>query len=65
MAFRYTMEELGDEKSPKYLTDLKLIRSLIVERQQSTTNVYSPLNKRLNQLYKKVNSLIQRGRKNI
>ena len=54
MKFRFTINELQNEKHPDYMSDLKLIRALIVERQSAVANVYAPLNERLKKLYNKV-----------
>lgn len=51
MKFRYTLDELQNEKSDKYMSDLKLLRSIVVERQQDCTNSYAPLYQRLQKLY--------------
>lgn len=46
MRFRWTMEELkATEGSREKMLDF--IRAIVVERQSTTTNVYSPLSKTL------------------
>jgi len=46
--FRYTVKEL------ETYTDYNMLKSIIVERQSTCTNVYSPLYKRLTKLYSKL-----------
>lgn len=46
--FRYTIKELEE------WSDYEFLKRVVLDRQESTTNVYSPLNKRLNELYKKL-----------
>lgn len=53
MPFRYTIKELTE------LSDYEMLRRIVIDRQESTTNVYSPLNQRLNQLHRK----LERGEK--
>jgi hypothetical protein len=48
MRFRWTIKEL-DEAS-----DDKILKSLVVERQSTCTNIYSPLYKRLQSIYNKL-----------
>lgn len=48
MKFRYTMKELEE------WTDYEMLMRVVSDRQDSTTNVYSPLNKRLDELYVKL-----------
>jgi hypothetical protein len=43
--FRYTIKELEE------FSDEKMLACIIADRQEKTTNIYSPLNKRLNKLY--------------
>jgi hypothetical protein len=46
--FRYTIKELEEK------TDYEMLRAIVVERQSTTTNMYSPLSKRLQQLHNKL-----------
>jgi hypothetical protein len=46
--FRYTIKELEEK------TDYEMLRCIVVERQSTTTNIYSPLSKRLQQLHSKL-----------
>ena len=48
MVYRYTMKELTE------WSDYELLKRIIQDRQESTTNVYSPLNQRLNELHRKL-----------
>ena len=50
MVFRYKMKEL------KEWSDYEMLKRIILDRQSTTTNVYSPLNKRLYNLYKKLDN---------
>ncbi len=57
--FRWTIKEL------KELTDLEILRGVLIERRESCTSVYSPLYKRLTSLYNKVDKAIYHSRKTI
>jgi len=57
--FRWTIKELQE------YSDLEIIRGVLVERQETLTNMYSPLSKKLKELYSKVDIKIKKGRKNI
>jgi len=46
--FRYTIKELEE------WTDYEMLMRVVQDRQETTTNPYSPLNKRLNTLYNKL-----------
>jgi len=46
--FRYTIKELKEK------TDYEMLRCIVVERQSTCTNIYSPLYKRLSQLLNKL-----------
>ena len=48
--FRYTIKELEE------FSDYKMLRAVVLDRQDSCTNVYSPLYKRLGELYNKLKS---------
>ncbi len=48
MVYRYTMKELTE------WSDYELLKRIIQDRQESTTNVYSPLNQRLNKIHRKL-----------
>lgn len=48
--FRYTIKDL------KEFSDYKLLAAIVIDRQSSCTNIYSPLYQRLDQLYKKLNN---------
>jgi len=50
--FRWTIKEL------KELSDLQIIRGVLVERRESCTNIHSPLYKKLTELYAKVDCAI-------
>lgn len=54
MRYRFTIKELQDKNSPDYLSDAKMLRALVIERQQTCTNVNAPLYQRLQQLYNKL-----------
>jgi len=54
MKYRFTIKELQDKNSPDYLSDAKMLRALVIERQQTCTNVHAPLYQRLQQLYNKL-----------
>ena len=58
MRFRWTMKDLNES------TDNEILRSLIAERQSTCTNVYSPLSKRLAELYGKIDKNVQADIKN-
>jgi hypothetical protein len=45
---RYTIKELEE------WTDYRMLKMLIQDRSQSTKNMYSPLNQRLNRLHAKL-----------
>ena len=47
--FRYTTKELQE------FSDYKLLAAIVLDRQNSCTNPYSPLYERLNRLYHKLN----------
>jgi hypothetical protein len=49
MTHRYTIKEL------KELSDYEMLSWVVFDRQETTTNVYSPLNKRLEELRNKLN----------
>jgi flagellar hook-associated protein FlgK len=53
MRFRWTKKELEEA------SDDKILRSLVVERQSTCTNIYSPLYKRLQSIYNKLDKKIQ------
>ena len=57
--FRWTIKELQE------YSDLEIIRGVLVERQETLTNMYSTLSKKLKELYSKVDIKIKKGRKNI
>lgn len=59
MKYRFTIKELQDKTSPDYLSDAKMLRALVIERQQSCTNVHAPLYQRLQQLYNKLSKEIE------
>ena len=46
--FRYTIKQLEE------FSDYEMLRCIVLDRQDSITNVYSPLNKRLERLYYKL-----------
>ena len=46
--FRYTIKELGE------FSDYEMLRCIVLDRRDTTKNNYSPLNKRLGQLYDKL-----------
>ena len=46
--FRYTIKELND------FSDYEMLRCIVLDRRDTTTNNYSPLNKRLSELYSKL-----------
>lgn len=48
--FRYTKKELRE------FSDYKLLAAVVLDRQSTCTNRYSPLYKRLQQLYTKLNN---------
>jgi hypothetical protein len=52
MRFRWTIDELNAA------SDMLILRSLVVERKSNLTNVYSPLAKRLDKLYAKLDGQI-------
>jgi hypothetical protein len=54
MRFRWTIKEL-DEAS-----DDKILKSLVVERQSTCTNIYSPFYKRLQSIYNKLDKKVNR-----
>lgn len=56
MRFRFTIKELQDKNSPEYLSDAKMLRTLVIERQRTCTNVYAPLYQRLQALYIKLSA---------
>ena len=56
MRFRWTIKEL-EEKS-----DLEILRGVLSERRSDCTNVYSPLSKKLGELYSKIDRLIKSGK---
>jgi hypothetical protein len=64
MKFRWTINELENQKSPVYKNDLEVLRGLITER-TSELNPYCPLSKRLNLIYKKINERISKGKRSI
>lgn len=53
MKFRWTIKEL------KEFSDLEMLRSLVAER-KSTLHSYSPLTKRLEELYEKLDIQIKK-----
>lgn len=62
MPFRYTIAELEKDKgSEDYMSDFKMLRAVITERQETITNMYSPLNKRLNKLKAKIDAWADEG----
>lgn len=57
--FRWTIKDL------ETLSDLEIIRD-VLKRQETLTNMYSPLsNRKLKELYGKVDNKIKKGKKNI
>lgn len=54
MRFRFTINELSRPDHKDYLTDLQLLKKLVVERQTDTTNDNAPLALRLKNLYKRL-----------
>ena len=50
----YTIKQLQKKESPEYISDKLVLTTLISERLNSLTNVYSPLSLRLTDLRKKV-----------
>ncbi len=59
MKFRYTMEELQKK------SDYEMLRCIILDRQSDCTNIYSPLYKRLQQLYQKLQDKTELTKKDI
>lgn len=59
MRFRWTMKALSS------MTDLEIIRGILAERRSDCTNVYSPLYKKLSELYNKVEKKISRKEKEL
>lgn len=57
--FRWTIKELTE------LSDLEIIRGILVERKESCTNMYSPLCRKLTSLYNTVDKAIRKGKKTI
>jgi hypothetical protein len=57
--FRWTIKEL------KELSDLRIIRGVLAERKGSCTSIYSPLYKKLTELYAKVDCAINHGQATI
>ena len=57
--FRWTIKELQE------YSNLEILRGVLVERQESLTNMYSPLSKKLKELYNEVDKKIKKGKKNI
>ena len=55
--FRYTIKQLEE------FSDEKMISAVMVERQESCTNIYSPLYKRLSRLYNRFYRLDQHNDK--
>lgn len=53
-----TIKQLNKKDSPEYISDKKLLMMLINERQNKTTNPYSPLNTRLAELKQKVENCL-------
>lgn len=53
MRYRFTIKQLQE------MTDDEMLRALVTERQSTVTNVYSPLAKRLADLYSKLDHKIQ------
>jgi len=48
MKFRYTIKDLRE------FSDYEMLRCVVLDRQSTITNIYSPLNKRLVELYDKL-----------
>lgn len=63
--YRYTIDELQNEKSPDYMSDINLLRAIVTERKGDVTNPYSPLAKRLNDLYAKLDAKHKAGKKSL
>lgn len=59
MKFRYTIDNLKNKDSKEYMDDLKMLRSIVIERQQDCTNAYSPLYTRLQELYNKLSKAME------
>jgi len=57
MAFRYTIAEVKNKDSKEYMSDFRLLTAILNERQQTLTNIYSPLYQRINQLKNKISTL--------
>lgn len=55
MSHRFTIKELEE------LTDEEILRIVVMDRQGTTTNVYSPLNKRLNNIYNRLGKFRDTG----
>lgn len=65
MKFRFTNEELTKKDSENYLTDIKLLRALVAERQSNNTNPYTPLAERLKSLHNKLEDSIKSNKTTI
>ena len=62
MPFRYTIAELEKSKGHEdYMSDFKMLRAIINERQETITNIHSPLNKRLQSLKGKIDAWATEG----
>jgi hypothetical protein len=57
--FRWTTQEL------KEFSDLQIIRAVLAERRERCTSIYSPLYKKLTELYAKVDCAINHGQTTI
>lgn len=63
--FTGSKKELTDENSADYLTDIKLLHRVVVERQTRIKNKNSALSGRLIKIYRDLEIAIARGRKEI
>ncbi|MDD5012002.1 MAG: hypothetical protein PHQ00_07765, partial [Phycisphaerae bacterium] len=53
MKFRWTIKELNEN------TDNFILRGIVVERRSELTNIYSPLSKRLNEIFNVLDKKVQ------
>lgn len=70
MSKRYTIKQLENPSNiattnKEYLTDLQILRDLAFDRLEKTTNVYSPLSKRLKTIIIKLDNWIENNNKDL
>lgn len=65
MKHRFTKEELDNEESKSYMSDLELLNLIVYERKMECGKILTPLYERLHSIQTELIQLINHGKKTI